>query len=92
LRPDGGYILELASVASDGQAVVNYLNPRPIHVARAEASTDAHGLLLRVELQDVGYPGCVYTLNYDKAGDRLIGTYFQAALRETFQVEFTRLE
>jgi hypothetical protein len=45
-----------------------------------------------VELRDVNYPGSIYQLTYDPAADRLRGTYFQAALRETYDVEFTRLK
>jgi hypothetical protein len=39
LRPDGGYILEIREVAAGGTIDAVYLNPRPIHVARAEATT-----------------------------------------------------
>jgi hypothetical protein len=45
-----------------------------------------------VELQDTGYPGCIYDLRYRSDADRWIGTYYQAALRETFEVEFERME
>jgi len=93
LRPDGGYVLEIRWAGTDGRVDARYLNPRPIYVSRAEASeASGGGLQLLVELQDEGYPGCVYTLRYDAEQDRLIGDYYQAALRERFAVEFTRQE
>jgi hypothetical protein len=43
-----------------------------------------------VELRDMNYPGSIYRLRYDKATDRLKGTYFQAVERRTFNIEFMR--
>ena len=90
LRPDGGYILEIRSAAPDGQLEAAYLNPRPIHVAKAGASRDGENLKVFVELRDVNYPGSTYTLVYDAANDQLKGDYFHAGLRQTFDVVFTR--
>jgi len=39
-RPDGGYIMEIKSVASDGAMDAAYFNPKSIHVAKAEASRE----------------------------------------------------
>jgi hypothetical protein len=90
LREDGGYVLELKSVESDGRLQATYLNPRPINVSHATATNDAGTLKVRVELNDVGYPGCVYSLVHDRQNDRLIGTYFQAAMGETYEISFVR--
>jgi hypothetical protein len=90
-RPDGGYILEIRNIASDGNAEVRYLNPRPIHVARAEVSTSGDKVKLFVELQDVGYPGSTYTLVYDPKKDILLGIYFQAGMGQYFDVVFVRM-
>ena len=92
MRPDGGYVLELGRVVGEGRVQARYLNPNPIHVSRAECSRDDEGIRLMVELQDTGYPGCIYDLRYRSDADRWIGTYYQAALRETFEVEFERME
>lgn len=89
LRPDGGYVLEIRSAESAVQAT--YLNPRPINVARAEATRQGSTLTLLVELRAPGYPGSTYTLAYDPQRDRLGGEYFQAALGQTFAVSFQRL-
>jgi hypothetical protein len=90
LRPDGGYIVDVRDVEESGRMDVAYFNPRPIHVARAEASRDGALMKVFVELQDVNYPGSTYTLTYDAATDRLAGNYFQALLRENFDVQFVR--
>lgn len=69
-----------------------YLNPRPIHVGRAEASQKGTTAEVFIELRDEGYPGSTYTLVYDPGQDMLSGIYFQAALGQSFQVNFVRTE
>ena len=91
-RGDGGYVLDIKTAAADGKLSAAYLNPRPINVARAEASIEGGTLKVFIELRDVNYPGSTYQLTYDSSGDRLLGTYFQAALRETYEVEFGRIK
>ena len=90
LRPDGGYVLEIQSVAADGQLAAAYFNPNPIHVAAAKATQQAGTLNIFVELRDTGYPGCTYTLTYDAPTDQLRGDYFQAALQQHFDIVFIR--
>ena len=92
LRPDGGYIIEIRDVDAAGTLTAAYLNPQPIKVAKAEASLTGGAIRVFLELRDVGYPGSTYTLTYDPAGDQLKGAYFQAALRQTFDVIFVRLK
>jgi hypothetical protein len=91
LRSDGGYVIEiLAADASSGRLEAKYLNPQPIHVSRAEAKHEGGKLTVFVELQDVNYPGSTYRLTYFPATDQLFGTYYQAALDQSFEVEFGR--
>jgi len=92
LRPDGGYVLEIKSVAPDGKLTATYLNPRAINVSQAEARKDAGAVKVFVELRDQNYPGCTYTLTYDPEHDVLAGVYFQAALGEKFDVGFERIK
>jgi hypothetical protein len=90
VRPDGGYVLSVASVAPDGRASLSYFNPRPIRVGRAEARRDAEGLSLFVEFDAADYPGSTYTLRYDAASDELRGVYYQAVQQATYDVAFAR--
>jgi hypothetical protein len=90
LRPDGGYVLSVASIAADGRAAVTYLNPRPIRVAEAHARREGDLVGLFVKLDDVGYPGSTYNLGYDAAGGHLKGLYFQAAQGRQYEVVFVR--
>jgi hypothetical protein len=92
LRPDGGYILEIRDVDAGGKMDAAYLNPQPIHVARAEVTQDGPRLKVFVELRAPGYPGSTYTLTYDPKRDQLQGAYFQAALRQSFDVVFVRMK
>lgn len=92
LRPDGGYVLEIRSVDARGKMEAAYFNPRPIHVARAEVSRDGIATKIFVELRDVNYPGSTYTLIYEPTNDQLKGIYFQAALKQQFEVFFQRLD
>jgi hypothetical protein len=90
LRPDGGYILDIRDIDASGKIEAVYLNPRPIHVARAEATDDGAALKVSVELRAPGYPGSTYTLRYEPTRDQLEGIYFQAALQQSFNVVFVR--
>lgn len=90
VRHDGGYMLMVHRVEADGTANVGYFNPNPIRVSEARASSEDGNLYLFVELRDVGYPGCTYRLTYDKARDRLVGVYYQAAQRQSYDIVFER--
>jgi hypothetical protein len=92
LRPDGGYILDIRDVDARGKIDAVYLNPRPIPVARAEATRDSSTLRVFVELRAPGYPGSTYTLTYDPQRDQLAGIYFQAALQQHFDVVFVKMK
>lgn len=90
VRSDGGYVLAISGVAPDGKATASYFNPRPIHVARAEAKLEGALVGLFVELRDVNYPGSTYTLGHDTATDQLQGIYYQAAQGAQYEVAFSR--
>ena len=92
LRADGDYVLEIRGIDNNGKLDAGYYNPNPIRVSRAEGTREGAVTKALIELQDAGYPGCTYTLAYDPPSDRLRGTYFQAALRETYDVEFERIK
>ena len=92
LRPDGGYMLDVRDVDASGKIEAVYLNPRPIHVARAEATRNGTALQVLIELQAPGYPGSTYTLHYEPQRDQLEGSYFQAALQQRFEVVFVRMK
>jgi hypothetical protein len=90
LRPDGGYVLELRDVKSEGTLKAAYFNPRPINVGKAEWRRIDDRLQVFVKLQDVNYPGSTYMLVYDPEHDRLIGYYYQAVTKGTYEVVFVR--
>jgi hypothetical protein len=92
LRPDGGYIIEVRSVEPGGKMDAAYFNPRPIHVAKAEASQEGETVKVFIELRDVNYPGSTYNLVYEAKNDQLAGIYYQAALQERFEVVFERMK
>ena len=91
LREDGGYVIEISEVRADGTLKAAYLNPRPIHVSKAAAVEEAGNVKVGIELDDTGYPGCLYTLVLNRELDQLQGTYFQAAQRQTYEVAFVRM-
>jgi len=90
VRPDGGYVLDIRSAQAGGRLDAVYLNPRSIKVSRAEWRREDGRLLVSVELRDVNYPGSTYNLRYVPDQDRLVGDYYQAVQRQTFDVEFVR--
>jgi len=91
LRSEGGYVIDVRSVDESGKLDAAYLNPRPIHVARADATLDGSVMQVFLELRDVNYPGSTYTLAYDPERDQLEGVYYQAVEQQRFQVVFVRM-
>jgi len=91
LREDGGYVISISEVMPDGTLKAAYFNPRPIHVSKAAAVDDGGNVKIGIELKDTGYPGCLYTLVFNRELDQLQGTYFQAAQGQTYEVAFIRL-
>ena len=92
LRDSGGYVIEIRSVGPGGKLEAAYFNPKPIHVGKAEVSAPGGVPQVFLELRDVNYPGSTYTLSYDAKTDRLVGRYYQAVARETFDVYFMRMK
>jgi hypothetical protein len=90
VRPDGGYVIKIQRVDKSGRVDAGYFNPRPITVSRAFASVETGRLNLFIKLQGKGYPGSTYTLIYNEKNDTLVGIYYQAALRQSFDVAFVR--
>jgi len=91
LRTDSPYIIEIREVSPDGTLRAGYYNPQPINVSAAKAENKNGTLQVFVELHDTGYPGSNYTLNYKPQNDALEGTYFQATLKQNFNVAFMRM-
>jgi hypothetical protein len=90
VRPDGGYMLDLKEIGKDGTLKAAYFNPTPINVYRAELGLKQGAITIFVELRDVNYPGSIYNLIYDPKTDRLVGTYFQAVQKVSYNIEFMR--
>ena len=91
-RTDGVYIIELKNPSPDGKIEANYFNPNPIHVGRAGWQDKTGKIIVTVELQDVNYPGSLYTLEFLHKEDRLSGVYFQAVEKVNYEVGFTRVK
>ena len=91
-RPDGGYVIEIKSVDAAGTLDAAYFNPNPINVSRAAALYKDGATRVFVELRAPNYPGSTYTLTYDPQSDQLYGQYYQAAMKQTFDVTFGRLK
>ena len=90
VRADHPYVLEIV-FTDEGEGIeAAYYNPRPINVSIAEFREVDGTLEVLVELRDEGYPGSTYTLRYDPADDVLRGVYFQATLRQSYEVTFVR--
>ena len=90
VRPDGGYVIEIRQVDADGQLDAGYFNPNPIRVVGARAAKEGAAVKVYLELNDVNYPGCKYNLTYLPDQRQLVGTYFQAAMQQTYEVAFER--
>lgn len=91
LRTDSPYVIEILEVSPDGTLRAGYFNPRPINVAAAKVENKSGTLEVFIELHDTGYPGSNYRLNYNPKDDALEGTYFQAAVKQKFDMAFMRM-
>lgn len=91
-RTDGGYVIEIRSIAPDGKIKAGYFNPRPINVEKAQASKGKDHIKVEMTLRDVGYPGSAYTLVYVSEKDVLLGYYYHAVSRQYFDVLFVRMK
>ncbi len=89
-RTDGNYLVKVGDVQAGEQAVVEYFNPKPIHVERSAISTWKGLIKLFIELQDTNYEGSTYTLYYYAEKDALAGFYYQATLDRSYKVIFMR--
>lgn len=89
-RPDGGYVIQIKSVGTAGQLEAAYFNPRPIRVESAQWLFGGGVLQLRIRLNDTGYQGAYYLLQYEPESNRLVGEYHPAN-QGTFEVAFERL-
>lgn len=91
IRPDGGYVIAIKAVDPSGKLDASYANPNPLPFYTAEATRDASGAIkLFFELRAGGYGGSTYRLRYDAAADRLVGVYYQAVARQSYDVVFQR--
>jgi hypothetical protein len=90
VRPDGGYTIAIASVASSGQIDASYYNPNKLPFAKALAYREGMTTRVSLELRAGGYNGSTYELVYDRATDRLKGVYYQAVAQQKFDVVFVR--
>ncbi len=90
VRPDGGYTIAIKSVNPNGQLEAMYFNPNQLPFAKAQASLEGATLRASFELRAGGYDGSTYELTYDPATDRLKGIYYQAVMKQKFDVFFVR--
>lgn len=90
VRADGGYVINVRGINSDGSVDAGYFNPKEINIAEAKVSEWKGLNKLFIKLQDEGYPGSTYTLYYYAEKDALAGFYYQAAMQQTFEVVFIR--
>lgn len=90
IRTDGGKTIRINGALPDGKLDAEYFNPKPIHVGQAEWIIKNNKLLIIVELQDVNYPGSLYTLEFFPAEEELAGNYYQAVDKANYEVEFIR--
>jgi hypothetical protein len=90
VRPDGGYVIVIKGIDPNGRLEAMYFNPNPLPFAKAQALPEGAALRAFFELQAGGYAGSTYELAYDPASDRLKGTYYQAVVKQKFDVFFVR--
>jgi hypothetical protein len=92
VRTDAPYNLDITELLKDGNLKAEYLNPKSIHVEKANWA-NANGVIqIYIELRDENYPGSNYKLTYFPDNDLLSGKYFQAVEGVTYDIGFTRVK
>ncbi|HYQ70584.1 MAG TPA: hypothetical protein VET88_01505 [Gammaproteobacteria bacterium] len=90
VRPDGGYLIAIQDVDTDGRLDATYANPHHLPFAKAEASREDNTIRVFLELRAGGYNGSTYNLTYEPENDVLRGVYYQAVAQQRFDVYFER--
>ena len=90
VRPDGGYTIAIANIGPNGEMEATYFNPGRLPFAKAQASREGATVRAFFELRAGGYDGSTYELTHDPASDRLKGIYYQAVVKQRFDVYFVR--
>jgi len=92
LRSDGTYTIEIKEVEKEGKMIAAYFNPNPINVGKAMWSMKDETIQIYVEMDDLNYKGSNYKLTYDEQTNQLIGFYYQAVAKQTYDVSFSKTE
>ena len=90
LRADGPYTIEIKSVKNDSVLEVGYFNPNPIPEAQGSWRMSDAKLKVFVVLNDNTYQGSTYELTYNERSKNLVGTFYQAKVKQAFDVYFVR--
>jgi uncharacterized protein (DUF2147 family) len=90
VRPDGGYQIVIGEVGKDGRLEAMYFNPSPLPFSKALANKAGETIRVSLELRAGGYDGSTYDLVYDPQRDRLAGIYYQAVVKQKYDVYFVR--
>ncbi|MGY8716946.1 MAG: hypothetical protein ACKVI3_04090, partial [Verrucomicrobiia bacterium] len=79
----------ISAVTENGMMQAGYFNPRPIRVASARWRFGGNRLQVRIDLNDTGYEGSYYLLQFNPESGKLEGEYTPAG-QGGFPVEFER--
>ena len=92
VRPDGGYRIVIGSVGADGQIRGDVLQPDRASVCEGAGDRSKMARTARVpsSCAPAATTGSTYDLAYDPASDRLKGIYYQAVVKQKFDVYFVR--
>jgi hypothetical protein len=84
--------LEINKIDSLGRKKVQYFNPKPVHVAQAQAARDGKETNVLMKLRDPGSPCCTYDLTYEPGLDQLKGISWQKGNPKSTEVVFIRVK
>ena len=90
LRTDGPYTVDISSVKEGGELEVAYFNPNPIAGAKGSWRLQNGELSVFIILNDAAYEGSTYELTYNERSKNLVGLFYQAKAKHTYDVYFTK--
>ena len=90
VRPDGGYTIEIKSIDPNGRIDATYFNPKLLPFAKARPCRKVRRCAYSSNSRRAATRVRRMKLSYDPASDRLKGIYYQAVVKQKFDVVFVR--
>jgi len=88
----GEFVLQINKIDPLGRMEVQFINPQPVKVVKAQAARDGKEIRISIKLRDPGLPYLIYDLTYQTGLDQLQGVYWQKGNSKSTKVVFIKAQ